>query len=269
LRTVNIELESEALDRPEAITVRDFEHPASALTQSQVVGNMIPGYDSHDLNKAKKLRVVVYVNRPFMFTFLFNLRTDSLAMDSLYRSLHHQLAPLRKPLLLSTSYRPERPGTDAGSGSNRFIHQYQTYQKFTMIRNRGPVLMLSTLTFTWSISTLVLGPVQLLLSVPKSPAVDGGSSGHVCSTVKKMPPRGISLQFTKAELAQIQTKTPLKMKERGNILDPIPDIRMLPRKSSSSAAQAITSASVQIPRRVQVSSLKASASIHAATWRNY
>ncbi|KAF4334769.1 hypothetical protein FBEOM_11390 [Fusarium beomiforme] len=118
LRTVNIELESEALDRPEAITVRDFEHPASALTQSQVVGNMIPGYDSHDLNKAKKLRVVVYVNRPFMFTFLFNLRTDSLAMDSLYRSLHHQLAPLRKPLLLSTRYRPERPGIDAGSGSN-------------------------------------------------------------------------------------------------------------------------------------------------------
>ncbi|KAM0555021.1 hypothetical protein ACHAPJ_006369 [Fusarium lateritium] len=118
LRTVNIELEGEALDRPEAITVRDFEHPASALTQSQVVGNMIPGYDSHDLNKAKKLRVVVYVNRPFMFTFLFNLRTDSLAMDSLYRSLHHQLAPLRKPLLLSTKYRPERPGADAGSSSS-------------------------------------------------------------------------------------------------------------------------------------------------------
>nr|CEG04110.1 unnamed protein product [Fusarium clavum] len=118
LRTINIELESEALDRPEAITVCDFEHPASALTQSQVVGNMIPGYDSHDLNKAKKLRVVVYVNRPFIFTFLFNLRTDSLAMESLYRSLHHQLAPLRKPLLLSTRYRPERPGLDNGSSSS-------------------------------------------------------------------------------------------------------------------------------------------------------
>ncbi|QPC77657.1 hypothetical protein HYE68_008409 [Fusarium pseudograminearum] len=122
LRTVNIELESEALDRPEAITVRDFEHPASALVQSQVVGNMIPGYDSHDLNKAMKLRVVVYVNRPFMFTFLFNLRTDSLAMDSLYRSLHHQLAPLRKPLLLSTRYRPERPGLDNGSSSNNLTN---------------------------------------------------------------------------------------------------------------------------------------------------
>ncbi|KAF5001709.1 hypothetical protein FDECE_10880 [Fusarium decemcellulare] len=115
LRTINVELESEALDRPEATIVRDFEHPASALTQSQVVGNMIPGYDSHDLNKAKKLRVVVYVNRPFMFTFLFNLRTDSLAMDALYRSLHHQLAPLRKPLLTSTRYRAERPGADVGS----------------------------------------------------------------------------------------------------------------------------------------------------------
>ncbi|KAI8672771.1 hypothetical protein LRP88_02711 [Fusarium phalaenopsidis] len=117
LRTVNVELESEALGRPEATIVRDFEHPASVLTQSQVVGNMVPGYDSHDLNKAKKLRVVVYVNRPFMFAFLFNLRTDSLAMDALYRSLHYQLAPLRKPLLASTRYRPERPGADVGSGS--------------------------------------------------------------------------------------------------------------------------------------------------------
>ncbi|KAH7149275.1 hypothetical protein B0J13DRAFT_500004 [Dactylonectria estremocensis] len=119
LRTVHIELESEATDRPEATIIRDFEHPASPLTQSQVIGNMLPGYDSHDLNKAMKLRVVVYVNRPFIFVFLFNLRTDSLAWDSLYRSLHHQLAPLRKHLLISTRYRPERPGADmAGSGNS-------------------------------------------------------------------------------------------------------------------------------------------------------
>ncbi|KAH7148526.1 hypothetical protein EDB81DRAFT_946712 [Dactylonectria macrodidyma] len=115
VRTVHIELESEATDRPEATIIRDFEHPASPLTQSQVVGNMLPGYDSHDLNKAMKLRVVVYVNRPFIFVFLFNLRTDSLAWDSLYRSLHHQLAPLRKHLLASTRYRPERLGSDSNS----------------------------------------------------------------------------------------------------------------------------------------------------------
>lgn len=118
LRTVNVELETEAEGRPEATIVKDFVHPASVLTQSQVTGNMVPGYNSHDLNKAKKLRVVVYVNRPFIFTFLFQLRTDSLAWDSLYRSLHYQLAPLRKPLLLSTSYRPYRPQSGPPTASS-------------------------------------------------------------------------------------------------------------------------------------------------------
>lgn len=115
VRTLHVELESEAADRPESMVVKDFEHPASVLTQSQVMGNIVPGYNSHDLNKAKKLRVVVYVNRPFIFTFLFQLRTDSLALDSLYRSLHYQLAPLRKPLLSSTMYRPERPNTGSST----------------------------------------------------------------------------------------------------------------------------------------------------------
>ncbi|KEY72014.1 hypothetical protein S7711_00033 [Stachybotrys chartarum IBT 7711] len=109
LRTVHVELESEAERRAETAIVRDFQHPGSILTRSQVVGNMLPGYDSHDLNKAMKLRVVVYVNRPFIFVFLFRLRTDSLAWDTLYRSLHHQISPLRKHLLASTKYRAERP----------------------------------------------------------------------------------------------------------------------------------------------------------------
>ncbi|KAL8660205.1 MAG: hypothetical protein Q9226_000006 [Calogaya cf. arnoldii] len=50
-----------------------------------------------------RLRVVVYINRPFIFTFLFELQTDGLAMPSFYRSLHHQLGPLQRPLLSSTS----------------------------------------------------------------------------------------------------------------------------------------------------------------------
>ena len=50
-----------------------------------------------------RLRVVVYVQQPFIFTFLFELRTDALAMPSFYRSLHHQLGPLQRPLLASTS----------------------------------------------------------------------------------------------------------------------------------------------------------------------
>lgn len=38
-----------------------------------------------------------------MFTFLFDLRTTALALPSFYRSIHHQLGPLQRPLLSSTS----------------------------------------------------------------------------------------------------------------------------------------------------------------------
>ncbi|OAA42252.1 hypothetical protein NOR_05101 [Metarhizium rileyi] len=113
LRTVNVELDSKSTAQPSTTIIRDFEHPASPLTQSQVAGNFLPGYTSHDLNKSEKLRVVVYVNRPFVFAFLFRLHTDSLAWDTLYRSLHYQLAPLKKPLLSSTGYRPEQPAAGA------------------------------------------------------------------------------------------------------------------------------------------------------------
>lgn len=41
--------------------------------------------------------------RPFIFTFLFDLHTSSLSYPSFYRSLHHQLGPLQRPLLQSTS----------------------------------------------------------------------------------------------------------------------------------------------------------------------
>ncbi|PCH05085.1 Protein of unknown function DUF1712 [Penicillium occitanis (nom. inval.)] len=51
----------------------------------------------------KKLQVLVYVRQPFMFTFLFDLRTPSLTLPSFYRSIHHQLGPLQRPLLSSTS----------------------------------------------------------------------------------------------------------------------------------------------------------------------
>lgn len=117
LRTLHVELESSSVEnRLDGTVIRDFGHEANPLTQSQAVGGMLPGYDSHDVNMAEKLRVVVYVNKPFIFTFLFRLRTDSLAWDTLYRSLHYQLSPLRKPLLASTRYRPERP--DAGPVSS-------------------------------------------------------------------------------------------------------------------------------------------------------
>ncbi|KAJ5670307.1 uncharacterized protein N7477_005670 [Penicillium maclennaniae] len=51
----------------------------------------------------KKLQAVIYVHQPFMFTFLFDPEISSLSLPSLYTSIHHQLGPLQKPLLASTS----------------------------------------------------------------------------------------------------------------------------------------------------------------------
>ncbi|KAF2142609.1 uncharacterized protein K452DRAFT_297865 [Aplosporella prunicola CBS 121167] len=51
----------------------------------------------------EKLRVVVYVHRPFIFTFLFTNRTEVLSYAAFYRHIHTFLAPMYKPLALSTS----------------------------------------------------------------------------------------------------------------------------------------------------------------------
>ncbi|KAJ5157478.1 uncharacterized protein N7482_008578, partial [Penicillium canariense] len=51
----------------------------------------------------KKLQAVIYVHKPFMFTFLFDPETPALSSPALYSSIHHQLGPLQRPLLSSTS----------------------------------------------------------------------------------------------------------------------------------------------------------------------
>ena len=65
---------------------------------------------SSTLDQATKVRVAVYTHQPFIFLFLFDLQTPSLTIPSFYRSIHHQLGPLQKPLLRSTdpSRTPER-----------------------------------------------------------------------------------------------------------------------------------------------------------------
>ncbi|RKU45672.1 hypothetical protein DL546_005206 [Coniochaeta pulveracea] len=73
-------------------------------------------FDSQDRNKTTKLRVLVYAYKPFLFLLLFSPHTDSLNWETPYRSLHHQLAPLRKPLLTSTAYRPARPVMPGAGG---------------------------------------------------------------------------------------------------------------------------------------------------------
>lgn len=69
-------------------------------------------------------------HQPFIFTFLFELRAESLSLSSFYRSLHHQLGPLQRPLLSSTSpanvsqrlYNASNPTSTVASANDQPIY---------------------------------------------------------------------------------------------------------------------------------------------------
>jgi len=123
VRTISVELEAETRSRSESCVTKDLGSHDTELAEQEVdadghvtaAGNT--SFDSQDRNKTKKLRVVVYVNHPFIFVFLFRPRTDSLEFEGLYRSLHTRLTPIHKSLIQSTAYRPERPDTGLGASA--------------------------------------------------------------------------------------------------------------------------------------------------------
>ncbi|KAF4631063.1 hypothetical protein G7Y89_g7073 [Cudoniella acicularis] len=113
LRTLTVELERAEDARPEGeisidLSTTESEQVSPKHTSSERTGTSNLSFESQDRNKAKKLRVVVYVNRPFVFVFLFELRSDALAWTDLYQSLHYQIGPLHKPLLSSTTFRASK-----------------------------------------------------------------------------------------------------------------------------------------------------------------
>ncbi|OJJ47478.1 hypothetical protein ASPZODRAFT_63308 [Penicilliopsis zonata CBS 506.65] len=87
--TDEIKSEMEVLDNEES--------PNHNITSRTLYLKLSPGED------LTKLQVLVYVHQPFIFTFLFEEGTQALSTPSLYRAIHHQLYPLRKSLLTSTS----------------------------------------------------------------------------------------------------------------------------------------------------------------------
>jgi hypothetical protein len=107
LRTLTVELEHEDELRPETDVSIDL---GGTTTDDHTSTTK----EARDRNKTRKLRVVVYVKKPFIFVLLFDLGTQGLALSSLYRSIHHQVGPLIKPLLASTSFRAWKPDIGAG-----------------------------------------------------------------------------------------------------------------------------------------------------------
>lgn len=110
VRTLVVELEAQASERPHALLSMVLgSHDTDVSSDDRRGGSRRASFNSQDRNKTERLRVVVYVAKPFIFTLLFRARTESLAFEGLYRSLHHQIAPLRKSLIRSTTYRLDRP----------------------------------------------------------------------------------------------------------------------------------------------------------------
>lgn len=109
VRTLTVELESEATAESESVLTKVLGSQDTELSSFGPQAGRRASFDNQDRNKTERLRVAVYVARPFIFTFLFKVRTESLAFEGMYRSLHHQIGPLRKLLSRSTAYRPDRP----------------------------------------------------------------------------------------------------------------------------------------------------------------
>ncbi|RDL37940.1 uncharacterized protein BP5553_05373 [Venustampulla echinocandica] len=113
-RTLIIELQTQADVHVEAETSIDAHstenEQASFKDKTSALGGTLGVvFGTPEGKNMKELRVVVYANKPFIFVFLFEPQTESLASSSLYRSLHYQLSPLMKPLLRSTTFRASRP----------------------------------------------------------------------------------------------------------------------------------------------------------------
>ena len=97
LRTLQVELTPKVQDYTDKVN-EDLERGDNA---SNKTGHLLP--ENPVTKYCRRLRVLIYVHRPFIFAFLFEQRTSSLSYSSLYKSLHTTLAPIHKRLLSSTS----------------------------------------------------------------------------------------------------------------------------------------------------------------------
>ena len=92
LRTVHVQLPPGKSDKSEQQRSYQKERSNTALTDASTL-----------MTNTRRVRVLIYVHRPFMYCFLFQDRTPALSVTHFYRNLHQNLKPIHKPLLSSTS----------------------------------------------------------------------------------------------------------------------------------------------------------------------
>jgi hypothetical protein len=185
LRTVHVELEEMGRNLSESNIVKDLSILSNEVTPLGALGGSSSTFESQDQNKITKLRVVVYVSKPYIFTFLFQLRTDSLALDSMYRSLHQQLVPLKKPLQASTAYRPHRP--DVGLSSTGIYDliwdppSMTVHSTIPSIPEPGEIHNQGTTGPVWSRAEAMNSHMQML-NIHAMTRVDIGELERTCKT---------------------------------------------------------------------------------------
>jgi hypothetical protein len=100
LRTLQVELKPKEQNYTDKVN-EDLERGDSASHSTARTGHLAP--ENPYTTDFRRLRVLIYVHRPFIFAFLFEQRTSSLSYSSLYKSLHTTLLPIHKRLISSTS----------------------------------------------------------------------------------------------------------------------------------------------------------------------
>ncbi|KAH7355606.1 hypothetical protein BKA66DRAFT_430014 [Pyrenochaeta sp. MPI-SDFR-AT-0127] len=106
LRTIHVEINGK--DRPSMNSSLDSDE----TPQYEKELNFKPTTSS----RLSRVRPVVYVHRPFIYTFLFRQRTDSLSIASFYRDIHNFFSPLHRSLDKNTS--PNRVAARLTAASN-------------------------------------------------------------------------------------------------------------------------------------------------------
>ncbi|EGE03066.1 hypothetical protein TEQG_02103 [Trichophyton equinum CBS 127.97] len=105
------DLENEESDSENIYEGNSTVEPTKQVTSGKIVVRKlevtVQSSSSHEDSSPtlapKSLQVVIYLYQPFIFTFLFECDTKALSSASFYRTIHHQIGPLQKPLLSSTS----------------------------------------------------------------------------------------------------------------------------------------------------------------------
>ncbi|KAF1849589.1 uncharacterized protein K460DRAFT_324010 [Cucurbitaria berberidis CBS 394.84] len=118
LRTIHVEV-----DRPEGSSMGSLLAPSLDSDQTPSYERSL-GVKHRTTSKLFRLQPIVYVHRPFIYTFMFRQRTDALAIASFYRDIHNFFSPLHRSLDRNTS--PNRVAARLSAASNPYTTMSST-----------------------------------------------------------------------------------------------------------------------------------------------